>query len=251
MKKNFILGRIAYNEVFLIGEFMRYENIKKAIFIERPNRFIAYAKLDDEIVKCHVKNTGRCKELLIPEKSVVFLEDHSENANRKTRYSLVKVLKNDRMINMDSQAPNQIAYEWLNSGKLYDDITFIKREKKYGNSRIDIYYEHANGIKGFIEVKGVTLEEDNVARFPDAPTERGVKHIYELIEAKKDGYEANILFVIQMKGIKCFEPNYKTHAEFGEALKKAKKAGVNIMAIDCCVTENEVIAGDFVEVKLD
>lgn len=225
---------------------MKYNNIVKAKFIERPNRFIAYCLLGDEVVKCHVKNTGRCKELLIPNVSEVFLEDHGDNTSRKTRYSLVKVIKNGRMINMDSQAPNQIANEWLLTGKLFDDITFIKREQKYGNSRFDIYYERQGGIKGFMEVKGVTLEEDNVAKFPDAPTERGVKHIYELIEAKSAGYEANILFVIQMKNIEHFEPNYKTHPEFGHALKEAKEAGVNIWAIDCFVTENEVIAGDFV-----
>ena len=229
---------------------MRYNNIRKAIFIERPNRFIAYAKLDGEIVKCHVKNTGRCKELLIPEKTEVYLEDHGDMASRKTRYSLVKVVKNGRIINMDSQAPNQIATDWLCGGGLYKDISLVKREKTYGKSRFDIYYERGGGVKGFIEVKGVTLEEDNVARFPDAPTERGVKHIYELIKAKKDGYEVNILFVIQMKGIKYFEPNDKTHAAFGEALREAKKAGVNIIAIDCYVTEEEVVAGDFVPVLL-
>ena len=233
---------------------MRYENIKKALFIERPNRFIAYAKLNEEIVKCHVKNTGRCRELLIPEKAEVYLQDHGENTDRKTRYSLVKVIKGERIINMDSQAPNQIAFEWLKSGGLYDNITFIKREKTYGNSRFDIYYERgydidsSKKVKGFIEVKGVTLEEDNVARFPDAPTERGVKHIYELIDAKKAGYEANILFVIQMKNIDHFEPNNKTHKAFGDALLEAKNAGVNIFAIDCHVTENEVYAGNFVPV---
>lgn len=230
---------------------MKYQNIKKAIFIERPNRFIAYARLGDEVVKCHVKNTGRCKELLIPEKSEVFLEDHGENTSRKTRYSLVKVIKNGRIINMDSQAPNQVAFDWLCDGGLYSDISFAKREQKYGNSRFDIYYERENGNKGFIEVKGVTLEEDNVARFPDAPTERGVKHLYELIEAKKAGYEANVLFVIQMKGIDHFEPNYRTHAAFGEVLKEAKETGVNVMAIDCYVTETEVVAGEFVKVILD
>lgn len=230
---------------------MKYKNVKKAIFIERPNRFIAYAKLDDEIVKCHVKNTGRCKELLISNETEVFLEDHGENTNRKTRYSLIKVNKNGRLINMDSQAPNQVAYEWLSSKALYENITCLKREQKYGNSRFDIYYERGDDIKGFMEVKGVTLEEDNVARFPDAPTERGIKHIYELIEAKKAGYEADILFVIQMKNIEHFEPNYRTHPEFGEALKVAKEAGVNIMAIDCYVTEDEVIAGDLVRVCLD
>lgn len=229
---------------------MKYNNIKKAIFLERPNRFIAYAKLGDEIVKCHVKNTGRCKELLVPQKAEVFLEDHGDVASRKTRYSLVKVVKNGRIINMDSQAPNQIAAEWLHGGGLYKDITYIKREQIYGKSRFDIYYERGDGIKGFIEVKGVTLEEDNIARFPDAPTERGIKHIHELIDAKIAGYEATILFVIQMKGIEHFEPNDKTHAAFGEALREAKRAGVSIMAIDCYVNEEEVIAGDFVPVVL-
>lgn len=218
--------------------------------MERPNRFIAYADLDGEKVKCHVKNTGRCKELLIPGEAVVFLEDHGENTNRKTRYSLVKVVKNGRIINMDSQAPNQIAFDWLQNGGLYKDISFVKREVKYGNSRFDIYYERGNGIKGFMEVKGVTLEEEMIARFPDAPTERGIKHIHELIEAHKNGYEANILFVIQMKGVDHFEPNYRTHAAFGEALKEAKDAGVNVMAIDCIVTEDDMTANEFVEVRL-
>lgn len=228
---------------------MKYNNIREALFLERPNRFIAYALLDGEKVKCHVKNTGRCKELLIPGRSKVYLEDHGEGTARKTRYSLIKVVKGNQIINMDSQAPNKIAVEWLNSGAFGEDITFIKPEQKFGNSRFDVYYERVNGVKGFIEVKGVTLEEEGIARFPDAPTLRGVKHIYELIEAKKAGFEANVLFVIQMKGIRYFEPNYKTHMEFGVALKEAKDNGVNVMAIDCGVTKEEVVAGDFVEVK--
>jgi sugar fermentation stimulation protein A len=149
---------------------MKYNNIKEALFLERPNRFIAYALLDGEKVKCHVKNTGRCKELLIPGESKVYLEDHGEGTARKTRYSLIKVVKGNQIINMDSQAPNKIAVEWLNSGYFGDDITFIKPEQKFGNSRFDVYYERSNGVKGFIEVKGVTLEEEGVARFPDAPT---------------------------------------------------------------------------------
>ena len=229
---------------------MKYKNIKKAVFLERPNRFIAYADLDGERVKCHVKNTGRCRELLIPGKTVVYLEDHGEGTGRKTRYSLVKVEKNGRIINMDSQAPNQIAYDCIKSGGFKKGISYVKREQTYGNSRFDIYYECEDGTKGFMEVKGVTLEQDGIARFPDAPTERGLKHVYELIEAKNAGYEANILFVIQMKGIKHFEPNYATHAAFGEALKEAEAAGVNIMAIDCIVTENEVYAGKYVRVVL-
>ena len=230
---------------------MKYNNIKEALFLERPNRFIAYALLQGEKVKCHVKNTGRCKELLIPGESKVYLEDHGEGTARKTRYSLIKAVKGNRIINMDSQAPNKIAVEWLNTGVFKKDITYIKPEQKFGNSRFDVYYERENGVKGFIEVKGVTLEENGVARFPDAPTLRGVKHIFELIEAKKAGYEANVLFIIQMKGIKYFEPNYKTHMEFGEALKEARDNGVNIMAIDCIVTKDEVVAGQFVEVKID
>lgn len=229
---------------------MKYNNIKKALFLERPNRFIAYADLDGEVVKCHVKNTGRCKELLIPGKAYVFLEDHGENTGRKTRYSLVKVIKNNRIINMDSQAPNKIAYDWIADGNLYEDISFVKREVTFGKSRFDIYYERGNDIKGFVEVKGVTLEEDGIARFPDAPTERGIKHLRELIEAKKNGYEANVLFVIQMKGITHFEPNYRTHKAFGLALQEAKAAGVNIYAVDCLVTEDEVMADSFVEVRI-
>lgn len=229
---------------------MKYDNIKKAVFLERPNRFIAYADLDGEKVKCHVKNTGRCRELLIPGKTVVYLEDHGEGTERKTRYSLVTVEKNGRIINMDSQAPNQIAYDWIKSGGFKKEISYVKREQTFGKSRFDIYYECEDGTKGFMEIKGVTLEQDNVARFPDAPTERGLKHVYELIEAEDAGYEANILFVIQMRGISHFEPNYATHAVFGAALKEAKAAGVNIMAMDCVVTENEVHAGDYVPVIL-
>ena len=229
---------------------MKYNNIVEATFLERPNRFIAHARLGDEIVTCHVKNTGRCRELLIPEKTKVYLEDHGENTERKTRYSLIKVVKGDRIINMDSQAPNQIVKEWMEQGGLYPDIRYIKRECKYDNSRFDIYYERENGIKGFVEVKGVTLEDNDVARFPDAPTERGVKHIYELIKAKGEGYEANIVFVIQMDGIRYFTPNDAMHKVFGDALREAKKAGVNIVAVECDVTKDEVWAKDYVPVHL-
>ena len=229
---------------------MKYNNIVEATFLERPNRFIAYARLGEEIVICHVKNTGRCRELLIPEKTKVYLEDHGENTERKTRYSLIKVVKGDRIINMDSQAPNQIVKEWMEQGGLYPDIRYIKRECKYDNSRFDLYYERENGIKGFVEVKGVTLEDNDVARFPDAPTERGVKHIYELIQAKGEGYEANIVFVIQMDGIRYFTPNDAMHKAFGDALREAKKAGVNIVAVECDVTKDEVWAKDYVPVHL-
>ena len=229
---------------------MKYQNIKEALFLERPNRFIAYAKLDNEVVTCHVKNTGRCKELLIPGETTVYLEDHGETTTRKTRYSLIKARKGNRLINLDSQAPNQIVFDWMQSGGLYPDLTFLRRECKYGNSRFDLYYEREGGQKGFVEVKGVTLEENDIARFPDAPTERGVKHIHELMEAQKAGYEANIIFVIQMSPIHHLEPNDKTHPEFGAALREARATGVNVMAIDCDVTETDVWAKDFVEVRL-
>lgn len=229
---------------------MKYSNVKRALFLERPNRFIAYARLDGEVVTCHVKNTGRCKELLIPGESEVFLEDHGENAKRKTRYSLVSVMKNGIMISMDSQAPNQIAYDWIRAGNLYDNVTFLKREQTYGNSRFDIYYERGGNVRGFVEVKGVTLEENHVARFPDAPTERGIKHLRELMEARKNGYEATVLFVVQMKGISYFEPNIATHGAFGDALRCASEAGVDIVAVDCVVTETEVVADALVPVRL-
>ncbi len=228
---------------------MKYNNIKKAIFLERPNRFIAYVKLEGERVCCHVKNTGRCKELLIPNKSVVYVQDHGTDNNRKTRYSLITVKKGKRLINIDSQVPNKLAVEWMKQSGLYEDVTLIKPEKKFGSSRFDIYYERANGQKGFMEVKGVTLEENNVVKFPDAPTIRGVKHIYELIAAKNEGYEANILFVVQLSDVDYFIANEATHPEFKVALDEAKNNGVNVMAIDCKVTKNEIIPGKLVEVK--
>ena len=229
---------------------MKYQNIKEALFLERPNRFSAYAKLGGHTVTCHVKNTGRCKELLIPGETTVYLEDHGETTTRKTRYSLVKARKGNRLINLDSQAPNQIVYDWMLAGHLYPDLTLLKREYKYGNSRFDLYYERENGQKGFVEVKGVTLEVNGIARFPDAPTERGVKHIHELIEACNAGYEANIIFVIQMSPIHHFEPNDAMHPEFGEALREASAKGVRVMAIDCEVTETDVWAKDFVPIQL-
>lgn len=228
---------------------MIYENIVEGVFVSRPNRFIAYVNVEGVENVCHVKNTGRCKEILVPGKSKVYLVDHGTSGNRKTRYSLVAVEKNGFIINMDSQAPNTVAAEWLIEGGLYEDITYIRREKTYKASRFDIYYERP-GIKGFVEVKGVTLEKDGIAMFPDAPTERGLKHIYELIEARRDGYEANILFVIQMKDVKYFTPNYETHKEFGEALKVAQQAGVNIYAVNCEVYAEGFSILDYVSVKL-
>ena len=211
---------------------MKYYNIKKGIFKKRENRFIAYIEIDGKIEKCHVKNTGRCKELLVDNATVFVEENFSEN--RKTKFSLISVIKNDLLINMDSQSPNKAVLEWLKTGCLFNDLTFLKSEVKFRNSRFDFYVERNNN-KIFIEVKGVTLEENGIVKFPDAPTQRGIKHIFELCEAVQEGYEAYIIFVIQMKGAIWFEPNYKTHPEFGSALKMAQERGVNILAYDCNV----------------
>lgn len=218
---------------------MQYETIQKGIFQSRPNRFVAYVTIDGKEEKVHVKNTGRCKELLLP-KTTVFLEK-SKNTNRKTKYSLVAVYKGNNLINMDSQAPNIVVKEALHLGKITEIgiPSFVKREVKFGNSRFDIYYEKEQK-RGFIEVKGVTLEENAVALFPDAPTQRGTKHIYELIQAKKEGYEANILFLIQMQGVDSMRPHWKRDVDFANALQQAQKQGVAILAYDCIVKEDSI-----------
>lgn len=227
---------------------MKYENMIEGVFVSRPNRFIAEVKIDGKIEKAHVKNTGRCRELLIPG-TKIFLQEH-DNPSRKTKYSLIGVMKGDVMVNIDSQAPNKVVGEWLWQGGIYQNQIVIKAEQKYGNSRFDFYME-GDGKRAFLEVKGVTLEENGVARFPDAPTERGIKHIEELMRAKKEGYEAYIVFVIQMKGIHHFEPNDRTHAAFGEILRKAEKAGVHILAMDCQVKEDELVIDQPVPVCLE
>ncbi|MFV0343963.1 MAG: DNA/RNA nuclease SfsA [Anaerocolumna sp.] len=209
---------------------MRYNNIKTGIFKARPNRFIAHIEVDGLLEICHVKNTGRCKELLIPG-CTVYVEE-SDNKARKTRYSLIAVKKGERIINMDSQAPNKLVHEWLILGELFQDIRLIKPEKVYGNSRFDFYIETSNQ-KIFMEVKGVTLEEEGIVRFPDAPTERGIKHMKELMSCQEEGYEAYIIFVIQMKGAIKFEPNDFTHPEFGHTLRRAHHEGVHVLAYDC------------------
>jgi len=224
---------------------MKYEKIIEGKFISRPNRFIAYVEIEGKAEIAHVKNTGRCKELLT-EGARVFLEV-SSNPERKTKYDLIAVYKGDILINMDSQAPNKVALEFI---KEQFKNAKIKPEYTYGNSRIDIYAEK-DGKKSLIEVKGVTLENNGIAMFPDAPTERGIKHINELIRARDDGYDSYILFVIQMKGIKEFKPNYKTHKEFGEALKGAENAGVKILAYDCIVTPDTLKIDAPVCVNLD
>lgn len=226
---------------------MRYKNIVKGEFISRPNRFIANVKIDGEIYKCHVKNTGRCRELLVPG-CEVWLE-HCKSENRKTEYSLITVNKNGELINMDSQAPNNAAEEWIKGGGLIPDIQLLKREQKWGDSRFDFYFETENE-KAYAEVKGVTLEENGVVMFPDAPTERGVKHVKELCRLKEEGFGAYLIFVIQMKDVKYFTPNIKTHKEFAEALCQAEKAGVSIVAADCFVTPDTMEIRDRVKVIL-
>jgi len=226
---------------------MQYERIKKGIFLSRPNRFVAHVEVDGQMEVCHVKNTGRCKELLRPG-AAVYLEE-SLNPSRKTRYDLVTVEKGDRIINMDSQAPNKLFAEWARRGAFRPGLTLLRGETTFGNSRFDFYWEDTEK-RGFVEVKGVTLEEDGVVRFPDAPTLRGVKHIEELIRAKEEGYEAAVCFVIQMDRVKYLTPNDRTHPEFGQALRKAAQAGVELLALDCTVVPGQVEIGKPVEVRL-
>lgn len=223
---------------------MIYDNIVKGKFISRPNRFIANVEINGKKEVVHVKNTGRCKELLT-EGATVFCQK-SNNPNRKTKYDLISVYKGERLINMDSQAPNKVFFEYLQSGKCYKDLTYIKGEYTYGDSRIDFYCE-SEKEKFLIEVKGVTLENDGVVMFPDAPTLRGIKHIDELIKAKKNGYQTAVAFVIQMDNIKYFTPNKITHKDFADALKRAEKAGVEILCLDCIVTKDTLTIKDKVE----
>lgn len=226
---------------------MRYDNILPGKFISRPNRFIANIEINGKVEVCHVKNTGRCKELLTPN-AEVFVQK-SNNPNRKTKFSLISVIKGNRLINMDSQVPNKVVHEWLLSGGLFDDITLIKPETKYNNSRFDFYVETKNK-KIFIEVKGATLENEGVVRFPDAPTERGVKHVKELCDCLNEGYEAYVIFVIQMKNVSYFEPNSETHKEFADVLRSAKKIGAHVLAVDCEVNKDTIDIKNFVNVRL-
>ena len=229
---------------------MKYQTIVTGRFLERPNRFIAYVDIPgvSNREKVHVKNTGRCKELLIPG-AQVYLEK-GVNPERSTAYDLVAVKKGDRLINMDSQAPNKVVGEWLQKGLLIKEPILIKPETTWGNSRFDFYVE-SQDVKAFIEVKGVTLEENNVVRFPDAPSERAVKHVEELIAAKKEGYRVYIIFVIQMQGVKYFLPNWDTQPAFGKALLKARESGVEILALDCDVTSDSLEIRDRVDVYLE
>lgn len=212
---------------------MQYENIRPAIFLSRPNRFIARVELDGQEETVHVKNTGRCKELLVPGRTV-WLEEGA-NPNRKTKYDLIAVDKDGLLVNMDAQAPNKVFAEWAHCGNFVPGLTLLRPETTWGKSRFDFYWE-AGERKGFVEVKGCTLEENGFCRFPDAPTERGVKHLNELVSCMEDGYEAAVCFVIQMEGMKQFSPNDATHPAFGDALRVASTAGVQVLAVGCSVT---------------
>ncbi len=241
---------------------MKYKRIREAVFLTRPNRFVAEVNVGGEMIRVHVKNTGRCRELL-QSGARVYLESRDDGpTNRKTDYSLVAVEKKQeeascrkRLVNIDSQAPNRVIGEALSAGRialpgLDLPLLRIKPEATYGASRFDYYVEDAKGAKAYIEVKGVTLEDQGIARFPDAPTERGVKHIRELCLALEQGFSAFIVFVIQMKQVCRFEPNDDTHHAFGEALREAQRKGVVILAYDCDVEKDSMILGDPVPVEL-
>lgn len=221
---------------------MKYKNIRKAVFVSRPNRFIANVLIDGKTETVHVKNTGRCRELLV-EGCTVYLEK-SDDPARKTKYDLIAVEKlregySPLLVNIDSQIPNHAAEEWLKKNFIFSDNAVIKRECTFGSSRFDFRIEDGGEVS-FLEVKGVTLENNGIASFPDAPTERGVKHIHELIRAYEQGYGAYIFFVIQMKEIHELRPNDITHRAFGDALRLAESSGVKILAYDCIVTPDSI-----------
>lgn len=225
---------------------MLYSSMVPGIFLARPNRFVAKILIDGVEETVHVKNTGRCRELLSP--GVRVWCQRSDNPNRKTKFDLITVQKGDRLINMDSQAPNSAAGEWLRAGGL-GTLENIRPEFTHGDSRFDFYFV-LEGKPCLMEVKGVTLENDGVCAFPDAPTERGAKHLRGLTSAVKDGYGAYVLFVIQMEEVKYLHPNDATDPNFGAALREAAANGVRVLAVDCKITENEMTIGQAVPVKL-
>lgn len=225
---------------------MKYGKMVPGIFIRRPNRFIAHIEIDGKEEICHVKNTGRCRELLPPGARVWCLD--AKSATRKTRYDLIAVQKGERLINMDSQAPNAAVKEWLQAGGL-GEIQDIRPETKWGDSRFDFSFRK-DGKDCFLEVKGVTLENEGICAFPDAPTERGAKHLRELAELAQEGYGTYILFVIQMKDVSYLHPNDATDPAFGQALRQAAASGVQVLAMDCIVTEDTMTIGKPVEVRL-
>lgn len=226
---------------------MQYQTVCRACFLARPNRFVARVLLDGQPETVHVKNTGRCRELLVPG-AVVYLA-RGDNPHRKTRYDLVAVEKGPLLVNLDSQAPNRVFAEWAGAGNFRPGLTLLRPETVWGNSRFDFYWE-AGERRGFVEVKGCTLEEDGHARFPDAPTLRGVKHLEELIRCRAEGYEATVCFVLQMGGLRDFAPNDATHPAFGDALRRAAAAGVEVLAMECRVTPNTLALDRPVPVRL-
>lgn len=226
---------------------MTYSNISGAVFVDRPNRFIAHVELDGHLQVCHVKNTGRCRELLVPGARV--LVQRIDKPGRKTDLDLIGVWKGQRLINMDAAAPNRVFAEWALAGGFLPGLTLLKAEAVHGDSRFDFYLE-AGPRRGFVEVKGVTLEEDGVVRFPDAPTERGVKHLRGLERCVQESYQAWAVFVIQMEGVRHFSPNWATHPQFGQALIQAQSAGVRLLAMDCHVTETSLAIRAQVPIKL-
>ncbi len=232
---------------------MNYGSVVRAEFVDRPNRFVANVILGSERTAVHVKNTGRCGELLVPG-AEIYLEDCVNSIGRKYRYDLIAVNKGGILINMDSQSPNKAVHEAILNGSLvfpgFADLDEVKPEKVYGDSRFDFYLSSKSGGEGFCEVKGVTLEQDGVVSFPDAPTERGIKHLCELVRAKEEGYSAFMLFVVQLSGARYFTPNDERHREFGQTLRYAASHGVEVIARECVVTpESMVLAGE-IPVKL-
>ena len=227
---------------------MKYNNIMEGTFVSRPNRFIAIVNVNGKDEICHVKNTGRLKELL--KEGVKVYVQHFDTLSRKTKYDLIAVVKENSVINIDSQLPNKLFFEWVKLSGYFNNITLIKPEHKYKNSRFDFYIETEKD-KFFIEVKGVTLENNGIASFPDAPTERGLKHINELVECVKDGYKAYVFFICKIDNVSSFEPNRENHPEFADALEYAQKNGVTVKCLNCSVTPDTVCVKDFIKVNLN
>ena len=227
---------------------MQYAHVRPAVFQARPNRFVARVLLDGKEETVHVKNTGRCRELLVPGARVYLAE--GDNPARKTRYDLVAVEKGELLVNLDSQAPNKVFAQWAQAGGFRPGLTLLRPETTWGNSRFDFYWEDAAGQRGFVEVKGVTLEEEGHVRFPDAPTLRGVKHLEELVRARAEGYDTAVCFVVQMEGMVDFAPNDATHPAFGAALRRAAASGVTVLAMECAVTPDSLAIRRSIPVRL-
>jgi len=229
---------------------MKYDNIYEGIFVKRLNRFVAIVKINGVEETVHVKNTGRCGELLI-RGAKIYLQ-YVDKESRKTKYSLISILKGDNLFNIDSQVPNKVIEDALRNNKIkgLKDLDFLKREQTYGNSRFDFYFEKDNR-KGYIEVKGVTLENNGEAKFPDAPTSRGTKHVNELVEAKKDGYESYIFFLLQFKGAKNFSTNREMDPTFAKAVDEAIENDVEVLVYDSVVTKDSIIISEKVRFVKD